>query len=90
MQAFTVVKHLGSGSFGQALLVATKAPPHRHYVVKRIQLHSMDAKDRQDALKEAQVCIQQVVWVLCVLKSCAGCRHVTTPAFPHSLALRSY
>jgi hypothetical protein len=55
MQAFNVVKHLGSGSFGQALLVATKAPPHREYVVKRIQLHSMDAKDRQDALKEAQV-----------------------------------
>ena len=58
MQAFTTVKHLGSGSFGQALLVATKAPPHREYVVKRIQLHSMDAKDRQDALKEAQVRVQ--------------------------------
>jgi len=85
MQAFTIVKHLGSGSFGQALLVATKAPPHRHYVVKRIQLHSMDAKDRQDALKEAQVCVQQVVWgVVCPEKLCwmSPCHHACFSPLP--------
>lgn len=55
MQAFEKVKVLGHGSFGEAILVQTRARPARRFVIKRIKLHSMSSGDRADALKEAQV-----------------------------------
>lgn len=55
MQAFERVKVLGKGSFGEAILVQTRARPARQFVIKRIQLQSMSPDDREDALKEAQV-----------------------------------
>jgi NIMA (never in mitosis gene a)-related kinase len=54
MSRFRVVRQLGSGSYGVALLV-TERTSGAQFVVKRMDLSAMDARARRAALGEAEV-----------------------------------
>ena len=51
---YEVIKTLGEGGYGQALLVKDKKDGQR-YVMKKVRLTALKPKDRAEALREAQV-----------------------------------
>ena len=57
MDQFDIVKRIGSGSFGVALLVKKKneGPSSSQYVIKQINLTGMSAKEIKEAEHEVSV-----------------------------------
>ena len=51
---YEIIKTLGEGGYGQALLVKNKEDGQR-YVMKKVRLTALKPKDREEALREAQV-----------------------------------
>jgi NIMA (never in mitosis gene a)-related kinase len=69
MDNYEKVKKLGEGGFGKVFLVTDKRD-HKQYVMKEVQLGKLDAKGKQDAMREVNFMIEVS------FRSC-----VTSPSF---------
>ncbi|XP_063691739.1 serine/threonine-protein kinase Nek1-like isoform X2 [Bolinopsis microptera] len=54
MDQYTVIRHIGEGSFGKALLVKSKRDGKK-YVIKQIGISKMTQKEKDEARKEVSV-----------------------------------
>ncbi|KAL5262001.1 hypothetical protein ACHWQZ_G007643 [Mnemiopsis leidyi] len=54
MDQYSVIRHIGEGSFGKALLVKSKRDGKR-YVIKQIGISKMSQKEKDEARKEVSV-----------------------------------
>lgn len=55
MERYTVVKRVGTGTYGSAYLVRLKSDPSCQHVLKKIKLEGASEKERQQAETEAAV-----------------------------------
>ena len=55
MERYDVIRTIGSGSFGKALLVHSKTDPASFFVVKQINVKEMGEKEKKDAANEVNV-----------------------------------
>ena len=51
---YEIIKTLGEGGYGRALLVRNRKDRER-YVMKEVRLTALKQKDREEALREAEV-----------------------------------
>lgn len=55
MYEYIVVRKIGTGAYGSAYLVCSKADPQQQYVLKKIQPHDASEREKQQAETEVQV-----------------------------------
>lgn len=54
MDKYTVIKVVGKGTFGQAVLVRSNVD-QQQYIIKQISIAAMNEKEKQEALNEVRV-----------------------------------
>ncbi|KAL6746791.1 hypothetical protein V8C86DRAFT_3119407 [Haematococcus lacustris] len=58
MEAYTVVKRLGVGTYGSAYLITTKHDPVQQLVLKKVKIDEDNEKETQQAMLEVAVLAQ--------------------------------